>query len=135
MRGLFIFLCALFCVTLQAQDSYDIYLCIGQSNMAGRGYLEDSDMETSLDGIFLLNESGVPIEATHPFNQYSTITQWGKGTHYYSEAVGRARQAMKYGKLKGILWHQGCGDASARTHCYMSMLKDCLSVEKGMLWR
>lgn len=77
MRGLFIFLCALFCVTLQAQDSYDIYLCIGQSNMAGLGYLEDSDMESSLDGIFLLNESGVPKEGNSLLFRGSQTCQTG----------------------------------------------------------
>lgn len=32
-----------------------------------------------------------------------------KGTE---EAVRRGKEGMKYGTLKGILWHQGCGDCS-----------------------
>lgn len=35
------------------------------------------------------------------------IEQWEKGSHYYKEAVRRAKQAQKSGTIKGILWHQG----------------------------
>lgn len=33
--------------------------------------------------------------------------QWMPGTTYYNEAVKRAKWAMQYGTIKGILWHQG----------------------------
>lgn len=38
------------------------------------------------------------------------IKQWGKGTHFYQEAVRRTKAAQKSGILKGILWHQGESD-------------------------
>ncbi len=37
----------------------------------------------------------------------SSIVAWAKGTNYYRDALTRARQGGKAGKLKGILWHQG----------------------------
>ena len=40
------------------------------------------------------------------------ISEWKQGTEFYNEAVRRTKEAMKSGKLKGILWHQGEGDAS-----------------------
>ena len=41
--------------------------------MAGRGYLLDSDLTETVNGVYLLNDGDVPVAATHPFNQYSTI--------------------------------------------------------------
>ena len=148
------------------EGGYDVYLLIGQSNMAGRGDLISGD-ENSIEGAYLLNASGSVVPANNPLNQYSTvhknttqginpgfsfvqkiyketgrkvllvvnarggssITYWVKsklynsssdmsnfvvaGDHYlYDEAVARAKQAMKYGTLKGILWHQGESDRS-----------------------
>jgi len=149
-----------------AQEEYDVYLCIGQSNMAGRGYLENSELGLAVEGVYLLNDKDEPVPAVHPFNQYSSIrknitmqqmhlgcsfaiemsktsqrpillvcnarggtsiTEWVKGTHYYAEAVRRTREAMKYGQLKGILWHQGCADASRRLNEYMDLLNTMVS--------
>ena len=154
---------------LKIEDKYDIYLMIGQSNMAGRGYLLDSDKTEVVDRVYLLgpdDEKGQaePVKATHPFNQYSTVrkdlsmqqmhigyqfskvirdhtdgrpvllvcnalggsalAQWAKGEHLYNEAVRRTLLAMQYGRLKGILWHQGCSDSSAaKVEVYMGNLK------------
>ena len=135
----------------EEQTVYDVYLLIGQSNMAGRGTLLLSDMNEEPENVYLLGAENVPVQATHPFNQYSTIrkslsmqqmgpgysfslkvleahpdrkillvcnarggtsiTEWAKGSTYYSEAVRRTREALKYGELKAILWHQGCADS------------------------
>lgn len=143
-------------------DEYDVYLLIGQSNMAGRGTLADADRTEVIDGVFLLGPDDTPVPATNPFNQYSTIkksgstlqrmnpgyafsktvyayektrpilivcnarggtaiSEWAKGENYYNEAVRRAKEAMRYGTLKGILWHQGCSD-SGKPESYMPKL-------------
>ena len=163
--------------------SYDVYLCIGQSNMAGRGDMIPGD-ETILDGVFILNEDGEPVPAAAPLNIHSTIRKkasmqginpawsfsqkmyaetgrpillvvnakggtsinlwvktapcdtfrvkrgdeaaWdGKPTpQFYAEAVRRTRQAMQYGELKGIIWHQGESDSSTeeKRDSYMQKL-------------
>lgn len=135
------------------EDTYDVFLMIGQSNMAGRGYMIEGDDEVYDENVFLLDSDGQVVPATNPLNQYSsirkglalqrvgpglgfsqklssatgrkillvvnarggtTISQWSKGNGgegYYEEAVRRAKQAMEYGELKAVLWHQGCGDA------------------------
>lgn len=134
---------------------YDIYLLIGQSNMAGRGKLLQQDTISSIKGVWLLNNEDKPEPARNPLNKYSTIRKSYKiqqmspgygfatkvhaktgrelllvhnargGTriswwlpdsdyalpNYYDEAVRRTKEAMKYGKLRAILWHQGCGDS------------------------
>ena len=72
MRTLLSLLAALlFCFGALAQD-YDVYLCIGQSNMAGRGILTSSDNE-AVEGVFLLGPEDKPVPATGNANIYSTI--------------------------------------------------------------
>jgi hypothetical protein len=39
------------------------------------------------------------------------LSRWGKGGDLYSNAVYRAKLAMKNGTLKGIVWHQGESDS------------------------
>ncbi len=145
---------------------YDVYLLIGQSNMAGRGILEAADTLQAAEGVFLLDGQGTAVPARNPLNRYSTIRKvitmqgmgpgwsFGQAVHartgrpvllvvnarggstlqmwlpdapaeyygrgdedpenigqrmpsLYDEAIRRTRQALRYGKLKGILWHQG----------------------------
>jgi hypothetical protein len=44
------------------------------------------------------------------------LKRWERGGDLYSNAVQRARLAMRDGTLKGILWHQGESDSSAKTN-------------------
>jgi hypothetical protein len=134
-------------------NSLDIYLLIGQSNMAGRAPLELQDMD-SLEGVYLFVGQADKVweKAANPLNKYSTIRKdlekqklgpgyafaqsmakanpsrtiglvvnakggtkidlWKPGTDFYNEAVKRTKEAMKYGELKGVVWHQGEADAS-----------------------
>ena len=157
----------------KAKPDYDVYLLIGQSNMAGRGTLLDKDYKEKFKGIYLLDEEGVAVPASQPFNQYSSIRkgmsiqqmnpgygfskqmrkynkkrpillvcnprggtsilEWAPGQHYYTEAVRRARQGMRYGKLKGILWHQGCADSRNRVGVYMGLLKELVDALRSDL--
>ena len=146
----------------EEKDEYDVYLLIGQSNMAGRGIMLPGDEKVFDENVFLLDDKGEPVPAKNPLNQYSSIRkalsdqqicpgfgfskklseetgrkillvvnarggsnmgQWTKGNadNYYGEAVRRAKEAMEYGQLKGILWHQGCSDVS-RKDTYMEWL-------------
>ena len=129
----------------------DLYLCIGQSHMAGRGKLSPEVMDT-LQNVYLLNADDQFEPAVNPLNRYSTIGKglswqqvgpaygfaktmatkkhpvglivnarggssirsWVKNAKqsggYYDEAIRRAKEAMKYGTLKAIIWHQGEAD-------------------------
>ena len=147
------------------EGEYDVYLLLGQSNMAGRGEMLEEDYAVIPD-VYLLDSEGKPVPAAGPMNIYSsirktdkmqamgpgasfakTITEqtgrkvllvvnarggssindWRKdlvsyikvgnsskytSVSYYGEALRRAQQAMQYGALKGIIWHQGCSDQS-----------------------
>lgn len=50
----------------------DLFLLIGQSNMAGRATIETVDT-TTLSSVFLLNDKGEFELAQNPLNQYSTV--------------------------------------------------------------
>lgn len=54
-------------------DDYDIYLMIGQSNMAGRGEFAERDTTDAIDGVWLLDSVGNPVSAVAPLNKFSTI--------------------------------------------------------------
>jgi hypothetical protein len=43
----------------------------------------------------------------------TSLDQWKVGGPLYNTAVARAKEAMKQGKLAGILWHQGESDSGS----------------------
>lgn len=154
--------------TMTAQEKYDIYLCIGQSNMAGRAQIIGKSAKQPMEGVWLLNDKGEFEVAQNPLNRYSTIRkglelqrlsiaymfskkmhelagqkvglvcnargetsikQWQKGAQqgYYEEAVKRTKEAMKYGTLRGIIWHQGEWDCTKDLVEYQQLLKQLIS--------
>lgn len=162
-------------LSLAAQkNDYDVYLFIGQSNMAGRGEMTAKDSIPSRS-IFILNPEGVPEPGCAPYNKYSTIRKtikmqgynicpefgrivhrrthrpllfvvnakggshiasWVPGSEdgFLEAAIARTRQAMKYGTLKGILWHQGEGDsAEDKAKIYMGKLETMVSALRDSL--
>ncbi len=143
-------------------DNLDIYLLIGQSNMAGRAEIESQDRDT-LEGVFLYTgKDGEEWEkAANPLNKYSSIRKdlsmqklnpgytfardmvasaegkqiglvvnvkggtsislWMPGSKFYKEVVVRTKYALRFGALKGIVWHQGESDVS-RYNTYTSKI-------------
>ena len=55
-------------------EPMELFLCIGQSNMAGRATIETMDLDT-LSNVFLFtgNENKPWEKAANPFNKYSTV--------------------------------------------------------------
>lgn len=131
----------------------ELYLLIGQSNMAGRATIELQDKD-SINNVFLFtnNEAKLWEKAANPLNKYSTIRknismqklgpgygfakemakaqqgkkiglvvnakggtsieEWKPGSTLYNEAINQTKKALKYGVLKGVIWHQGEANAS-----------------------
>ena len=75
MRALVLYLFLCISVGLYAAEKdFDVYLLIGQSNMArSRGEFLESDTTTAIEGVWLLDSIGNPIEAVPPINRYSSI--------------------------------------------------------------
>lgn len=59
----------------------------------------------------------------------TSIKHWQKGASqgYYEEAVKRTKAAMKYGQLKGIIWHQGEYDCTDNLEEYKQLLAQLIS--------
>lgn len=122
-----------------------LFLLIGQSNMAGRGDVEAQD-QVIHPRIFMLNKEMQWVPAKDPVHfdkpvagvglcsEFARVLakenptmniglipcavggtgldQWKPGGKLYSNAIERAHEAIKHGKLAGILWHQGEADSA-----------------------
>ena len=130
-----------------ASKNFHLFLLIGQSNMAGRGKMEDIDRAPH-PRVWKLNRAGDWTAAVAPLHfdkpkiagtglggafgrtladdnpdihiglipcavGGTRISQWKKDGELYANAIARTRTAMQRGVLKGVLWHQGEGDAGS----------------------
>ncbi|MEY4939254.1 MAG: Carbohydrate acetyl esterase/feruloyl esterase precursor [Verrucomicrobiota bacterium] len=139
---------------LPARENFHLFLLAGQSNMAGRGPLDDA-ARTPSARVFSLNQAGQWQPAVDPLHWDKTVagvgvgrsfaevvatknpgisiglipaacggsplSAWAPGqyfeptkSHPYDDAIARAKRALQDGTLKGILWHQGESDATAK---------------------
>ncbi len=122
-----------------------LFLLIGQSNMAGRGIVEAQD-RAEVPRILMLNKTLEWVPAVDPLHfdkptiagvglgrtfaktlavenpavsiglipcafGGTSLDQWKRGGELYKSALERTRHAMKSGRLRGILWHQGESDS------------------------
>lgn len=127
-----------------AAGELQLFLLIGQSNMAGRGRVEDQDrrpdprvlmmtrdlgwtpaadpvhFDKDIAGTGLCSQFARSLLAADPALRVglipcamggSSLDQWKPGGDLYANAVRRGREALKRGRLAGILWHQGESDS------------------------
>lgn len=151
-------------IIFQVLPKLDLYLCIGQSNMAGRGYMDASQGDLiPLENSYLFTPKYRFEKANNPMNQYSNIRkelslqeispawgfakyvndnfpqikigiivnarggsameEWQKSQPLYNSTITRAKEALKWGEFKAILWHQGeSNSASAKVAAYPAQL-------------
>ena len=126
-----------------SEKPLDIYLLIGQSNMAGRAQIEDEHAGT-IEGCFLLGSQGEWEPASNPLNRHSTIRK-GIDLQRLNPGYGFAR-AMRKGNSEVSLglvvnakggskieeWEKG-------THFYDEALRRVREARKtgflkGILW-
>ncbi|MFA5848807.1 MAG: sialate O-acetylesterase [Bacteroidales bacterium] len=72
MRHIFLFLILTTLSTVVYSQEYDLFLLIGQSNMAGRGAMAMGDSSV-IEGVYLLTPENSIEPATNPLNKYSSI--------------------------------------------------------------
>lgn len=129
----------------EAPENLDLFLLIGQSNMAGRGKVTPQDQvihprifmlgkdlqwvpakdpvhfDKPIAAVGLASEFARVIAAKEPATRVglipcaaggTSLDQWKPGGELYNKAIERSRAAMKNGKLRGILWHQGEADSA-----------------------
>lgn len=75
------------------RPAYDVYLLIGQSNMAGRGEILESD-RAPVEGVRMLGANDEIIPACEPLNLYSTIRK-DPGMQGYNLGDSFARKLYK----------------------------------------
>ncbi|HVT74002.1 MAG TPA: sialate O-acetylesterase [Lacunisphaera sp.] len=127
-------------------ENLQLFLLIGQSNMAGRGHVGPDD-KVPHPRVFMLTKELAWVPAVDPIHfdkperigaglaktfgaivaeaepgaviglvpaafGGSALDEWAPGQPHYVNAVARAREAMKHGRLAGILWHQGESDSA-----------------------
>ncbi|MDB5120783.1 MAG: hypothetical protein JWN56_2001 [Sphingobacteriales bacterium] len=159
MKIRFHFLTVVFLLTrsvfnnVEAQSKFtpklDLYILVGQSNMAGRAPLPSDGKNEGDSHVLMFTKDSQWVLAKHPlhFDKPKTvgagpglsfgikmakanrkaiiglipcavggtkIELWIPGafdavtnTHPYDDAEKRIKAAMKYGVIKGIIWHQG----------------------------
>lgn len=157
----------------------DLYLLIGQSNMAGRGQADNYSLNG--DSILVLDAHNQWQPAKEPFHfdkpaagtglaasfameilafsqnriglipcavGGTSITSWKAGTvdpatgkKPYDETLARMREALKSGRLKAILWHQGESDTQPQRNSiyrqnFENLMEDLhrdLGIERGSI--
>ncbi len=90
--------------------------------------------ELSLQGInpgvgfaeVIREKTGRPLLLVVNARGGSALREWVPGSDYYNEAARRTRQAMQYGTLRAILWHQGESD-SGQPEDYLELLSDMVA--------
>jgi len=138
-------------VAAQAQEprNLELFLLIGQSNMAGRGEIAPDDREPipgirvqakdlawkpavdplhydkpDIAAVGLGRSFAKALVAARPGAAIglipaafggSALDEWKPGTTHYNEAVRRTKAALRSGRLRGILWHQGEADSTDET--------------------
>ena len=147
---------------------FELYILIGQSNMAGRGALtpelqaavNPSVYMFTKDSLWVLAKDplhfdkpkavgvgpglsfGIAIAASQPEAKIglipcavggTAIEAWQPGgfdkatkTHPYDDALIRIREAMKYGQIKGVIWHQGEANSTEKKSSSYLMQLDTL---------
>jgi hypothetical protein len=159
--------------TAQAQSlsdqHFDLYILIGQSNMAGRGPITADIADEHDNRVYTFTKDKQWVTAKHPLHfdkpkvagvgpgltfgiamarAYpgvkiglipcavggTPIEHWAPGaydkatnTHPYDDAAERITAAMKYGTIKGVIWHQGESNSSAeKAKIYLSQLTELI---------
>lgn len=131
--------------TLRAQEkTFDLYLLIGQSNMAGRGFVEAQDT-IIYPNVFSLNKNNEWVPAQDPIHFDKSVAGVGLGRTFGIE-MAKANPDKKIGLIPCAVggspidsWKPGAFDEATKTHPFDDMkirLKIALETGtlKGILW-
>lgn len=160
----------------KADPELEIYLLLGQSNMAGRGPLSEVYTAMEQPNVLVWDREGKWAIARHPLHYDkpkvagvgpglsfgfamarskpnvriglvpcavggTNIDVWKPGamdkatnTHPFDDAEMRIREAMKYGVVKGMIWHQGEANSGAQNMIgYLDKLNELITRIRKMV--
>lgn len=128
----------------EQQQPMDLYLLIGQSNMAGRGTVEDQDRKPHPQ-VFTLNKDNVWVPAIDPIHFDKSAAGVGPGKtfgivmaeHSPSARIGLIPCAVGGTSIRK--WVPGAEDEKTKTHPYDDMLARLRiamksGTVKGIIW-
>jgi len=142
-------MCSLSCSSIKQEglmnDKMDIYLVIGQSNMAGRAVIE-KEHEGPIENVFLFNDRNDDQweQAANPLNKYSTIRknigmQRLSPSYSFSKSMQESNPSRKIGIVVNAKGGSGIVQWMPGTHFYnealrltRKALKD--GTLKGIIW-
>lgn len=107
-------LCTLCTLNIGARErvkDFDVYLLIGQSNMAGRGRMIASDTTRQINGVWLLDDRDTIEPARSPLNRYSTIRK-RLSLQQIGPGVGFAKRLRRHTRHKILLVVNARGGSS-----------------------
>lgn len=155
IKGLsFILLLSISMVEIHAQEdnrgkqdsTFELYLLIGQSNMAGRGIITGEFADLRAPNLFMLDKANNWVPARHPLHfDKPSVAGVGPGLSF-GIIMAAQNPAHKIGLIPCAVggtsinvWKPGGFDAATKTHPYDDMLLRLQAAQKtgvlkGVLW-
>ncbi|MEP6673675.1 MAG: sialate O-acetylesterase [Ferruginibacter sp.] len=143
---LFIILFSVLQMNAQTADTLDLYLLIGQSNMAGRGAITDSFKNETDINVLMLDKNNNWVQAKHPLHfDKPSVAGVGPGLSFGIE-MSKVHSSKKIGLIPCAVggtsinsWQPGGFDKATNTHPYdEAMLRLSTAMKsghlKGILW-
>jgi hypothetical protein len=127
-------------------SSFDLYLLIGQSNMAGRGLITEEFIDQQDPLVFMLNKENAWVPAKNPLHfDKPSIAGVGPGLSF-GISMAKKNPAHKIGLIPCAVggtsidvWKPGAFDKATKTHPYDDMVVRLQEAEKsgvlkGIIW-
>ena len=93
---------------------------VGPGRTFGR-LLKEANPDKTI-GLIPTAVGGTPISAWKP----GGVDPWDPACRPYDQSILMAKEAMKYGKIAAVLWHQGESDAANRNENYKEDLREVI---------
>lgn len=137
-----------FSLTLRAQDTVknlDLYILIGQSNMAGRGPITPEIAPEHNDNVYMFTKDHKWVIAKHPVHFDKPIAAVGPGLTF-GIMMQQAQPTVKIGLIPCAVggtpiehWEPGAYDAATKTHPYDDAVERIKAASKygnfkGVIW-
>ena len=130
----------------QTDQPFDLYLLIGQSNMAGRGNITGDFTNEGSPQVFMLNKASQWVPARHPLHfDKPAVAGVGPGLSFGIE-MAKAAPGHRIGLIPCAVggtsidvWKPGAYDSATHTHPYDDMLLRLQEAQKhgilkGIIW-
>jgi hypothetical protein len=130
--------------TNTTENQVDLYVLIGQSNMAGRGEIDSLSKTCYSKDVLVLTKAGVWETAQHPLHFDKPIAAVGPGLMFGSELAKQTSHKIglvpcAVGGSSISVWRPGAFDVATKTHPYNDAINRIniamkTGTLKGIIW-